>query len=319
MVKTKKAAALLSVVSNTLLVLLKIVVGVAIGSVSIISEAIHSAIDLVASLIALFAVKTADKPADEDHPFGHHKIENISGSIEALLIFFAAGWIIFEAIGKLLHPTVINRFGWGLVVMATSAFANFLVSNFIMKTGKETDSVALQADAWHLRTDVYTSIGVLTALVVMVLFKYFAPDVNVSWIDPVAAILVALLIVRAAWNLTAQSGRDLLDASLPENEIGWIKDYLREFRPRIFGFHHIRTRKSGSKRFVEFHMLVDPELTVRESHSMSDIVIKAINNRYANSQVTIHIEPCDGKCLKHCLNGCFLTTDERVLIHNSRD
>jgi cation diffusion facilitator family transporter len=147
--KRKASVALLSIASNSTLVLLKIVVGVMIGSVSIMSEAIHSGVDLLAAVIAFLAVRTAGKPADQDHPFGHGKVENISGAVEALLIFLAAGWIIVEAVEKLKSPVPLDYPGWGAAVMLISAAVNILVSARLFEVGKETDSVALQADAWH--------------------------------------------------------------------------------------------------------------------------------------------------------------------------
>ena len=162
--KRKVSVALLSVASNSILVLLKLIVGIMIGSVSVISEAIHSSVDLLAALIAMLAVKMSGKPADKDHPFGHGKFENISGTVEALLIFVAAAWIIFEAIKKLQNATPLDEAGWGVAVMLISVAANIFVSRRLFFVGKETDSVALQADAWHLRTDIYTSIGVICGL-----------------------------------------------------------------------------------------------------------------------------------------------------------
>lgn len=146
---------MLSVASNAFLVVFKVIVGVIIGSVSIISEAIHSFIDLLASVMAVFSVKTSGVPADTDHPFGHGKIENISGFVEALLIFVAAVWIIFEALKKLIDPHEITYAGLGVAVMFVSAVMNYFVSRKLFQVGKEADSLALEADAWHLRTDVY--------------------------------------------------------------------------------------------------------------------------------------------------------------------
>src|SRR3989304_4174382 len=160
----KSRAAMISVISNTALVLMKLIVGLLIGSVSVISEAIHSGFDLLAAVIALFSVRTSSRPADSDHPFGHGKIENVSGAIEALLIFLAAGWIIFEAVKKFLYSEPMEAANWGVGVMFISAITNIFVSQMLFKVGKETDSVALQADAWHLRTDVYTSAGVMVGL-----------------------------------------------------------------------------------------------------------------------------------------------------------
>ena len=312
--RRKSAVAWLSVISNTSLVAGKLVVGLLIGSVSVISEAIHSGVDLLAAVIALFAVKTSDKVADEEHPFGHGKIENISGTVEAVLIFFAAGWIIYEAAHKLLAPQPIEAAGWGVGVMLVSSVMNMIVSHRLFRVGKETDSIALQADAWHLRTDVYTSAGVMVGLSLILAGERFLPGTNLLWLDPVAAILVALMIVHAAWKLTVESGRDLLDASLPAEETVWIQEYLRAVGRSVRGFHHLRTRKSGSHRFVEFHLVVDKDLSVEASHQLSDAVSRGIKEKLSGTTATIHVEPCDGGCRPACIEGCLLAEDERAAI-----
>lgn len=309
--RRKSAVAWLSVVSNATLVLVKIVVGVLIGSVSVISEAIHSGVDLLAAVIALVAVHTAHKPADKEHPFGHGKVENISGTVEALLIFLAAGWIIFEAVKKLLHTEPVVAPGWGVLVMGLSAVVNFLVSHLLFKVGKETDSVALRADGWHLRTDVYTSLGVMLGLALLVLGGRVWPGTNLRWVDPVAAIGVALLIVRAAYQLTLEAARDLLDVSLPTEEEAWIRDYIGRVRPVVRGFHRLRTRKSGSMRFVDFHLLVDAAMTVEESHRIAESITSDIQAHFPGTSVHVHIEPCDKQCVPHCIRGCLLSAEDR--------
>jgi cation diffusion facilitator family transporter len=301
----------LSVVSNTLLVALKLAVGLLIGSVSLMSEAIHSGVDLLASMIAMFSVRTSSRPADTTHPFGHGKIENISGTVEALLIFVASGWIIFEAIEKLLHPRPIEYVGWGVIVMAISAAVNLAVSKMLFKVGRETDSIALQADGWHLRTDVYTSAGVMASLFLIWIGHRFFPDPNVHWLDPAAALGVAVLIMHAAYRLTIQSARDLLDAQLPREEEAWIHDLIKTHRPVIQGFHKLRTRKAGNFRFIEFHIMVDPEMSVEVSHRITDELSDSIKRRFSKASVTIHTEPCDGRCDESCLIGCLLSEEKR--------
>ncbi len=309
--RRKTRAAAISVGSNLSLVVLKFIVGTIVGSVSIISEAIHSGVDLVAAIIALFAVRTSGKPADREHNFGHGKVENIAGTVEAILIFVAAVWIIYEAVGKLLHPTPMEEVSWGVAVMMGSAFANIAVSQMLFRVGKATDSIALQADAWHLRTDVYTSLGVMGGLLIYWLVGLAAPGVDIRWIDPAAAIAVALLIVKAAWELTMQSARDLLDASLPRKEEKTITGHIREMRPRVMGFHHLRTRKSGHHRFVEFHMVVDPAINVKESHDLSEMIEEKIKASLPETRVLVHIEPCDESCSASCSSNCFVKDDSR--------
>ena len=309
--RRKVRVALLSVISNTSLVLMKLVVGLLIGSVSILSEAIHSVSDLVAALIALFSVKKSGQPADSRHPFGHGKVENISGTLEAMLIFLAAAWIIFEAVRRLLHPAPLETVGWGVAIMLFSSVANIMVSQRLFKVGKETDSIALQADAWHLRTDVYTSAGVMVSLALIWIGRRVLPGVNLDWLDPMAAIGVALLILKAAYDLTLQSARDLMDVSLPEDETTWIMKLIEDFRSVIHGCHEMRTRKAGHFRYVEFHIKVDPEMSVGDSHAITVALKQKIAARFPDTSVLIHIEPCDGNCDKKCLEGCFLPEKER--------
>ncbi len=315
----KTRAALLSVVSNTLLVALKLAVGMLIGSVSVISEAIHSAVDLVAALIALFAVRTSSKPADHQHPFGHGKVENISAAVEALLIFVAAGWIIFEAVHKLNHPEPLTMAGWGAAVMLVSAVANILVSRHLFRVGRETDSLALQGDAWHLRTDVYTSLGVMAALGVVAMGSRLFPGTDLHWVDPAAAVAVALLILKAAFQLTVESTRDLLDATLPTEDRRIIEDRIARFSPGVRGCRDLRTRKSGSQRFAEVTLIMDSGMSVESSHRITESVSEAINEALPDTSVTIHVEPCNGDCDPPCTDECFLDEDQRRRIRRKRD
>jgi len=309
----KASVALLSVISNTTLVVLKLIVGLSIGSVSVISEAIHSGVDLLAAIIALFAVRTAARPADEDHPFGHQKMENISGTVEALLIFLAATWIIYEAVKKFLHSERLDAPGWGVAIMLVSAVANIFVSRKLFKVGRETDSVALQADAWHHWTDVYTSFGVMVGLALIWVGELAFKGMHFHWIDPVAAICVALLIIRAAWQLTVQSSRDLMDVSLPPEEEKVIKDHIASRYPVVRAFHRLRTRKAGSQRFVQFHLLVSADMSVDESHKLHDEIVDSIRQHFPGCHVTIHIEPCDAKCETDCI-GCLMSEEDKARI-----
>jgi cation diffusion facilitator family transporter len=309
--KKKASVAALSIASNSALIVLKLVVGILIGSVAVISEAIHSAMDLAASVIAFFAVRASGRKADERHPYGHGKFENVSGVIEALLIFVAAVWIIYEAVHKLLKPQSVGMPVWGVAVMFVSVVLNILVSRRLFKVGKDTDSVALQADAWHLRTDIYTSLGVMLALAVVLIGKSAAPHVNLAWVDPAAAILVALLIFKAAIELTWNSARDLLDVSLPEQDVSWIGDFIAEKWPVVRSFHNLQTRKAGPYRFVDFHLVVEDTMPVAQAHSLGDEIVEAIKARLPETRVLIHIEPCDYKCKEACVSGCSVPPQER--------
>ena len=317
--KKKAGVAWLSVISNSALVISKIIIGLLIGSVSVISEAIHSAVDLLASIIALYSVKTSGKPADREHPFGHGKVENVSGTVEALLIFIAAGWIIYEAIDKLQNPKPLAFVGWGVAVMFMSSVVNIIVSQMLFKVGEATDSIALKADAWHLRTDVYTSAGVMFGLGLIWSGRWILPASDLQWLDPAIAIVVALLIIRAAYRLTVHSIKDLIDASLPPNERETIKDMIKDMYPQVHGFHKLLTRKAGNTRFVEFHMKVDPHMTVEHSHGVAEKISSTIKELFSGVHVTVHIEPCDGRCDGDCREGCLLPEEKRKKMGKSLD
>lgn len=302
----KTNVALLSVVSNTFLVFGKIIVGLMISSVAIISEAIHSGIDLLAAIIAFIAVKISGKPADQGHPFGHGKAENLSGAIEALLIFVAAGWIIYESILKLIHPRHIDQPAWGFGIMLISSVLNWLVSHQLFTVSKKADSIALEADAWHLRTDVWTSIGVMIGLGIIWFGDYFLTTVNLNWVDPVAALMVALMILKTAYDLTIKSVRDLLDAGLEPAEEEQIRVLIASHNSQIRGFHNLRTRKSGGKRIIEFHILVNPAMSVNHSHKLTDELTVKIREIMPDSLITIHVEPCKSRCYPKCKAGCLV-------------
>ena len=311
--KTRVAA--LSIASNSILVIFKLIVGVLIGSVAVLSEAIHSGMDLIAALIAFFAVRIAGRAADEEHPFGHSKVENISAAIEALLIFSAAIWIIYGAVRKLINPHPLETVGWGVGVMLISAIANLIVSRLLFKVGNETDSAALIADGWHLRTDVYTSLGVMVGLGLIWLGGYVFPVLNLVWLDPVIAIAVAILILHAAYDLTKHAVQDLVDQSVPIEEKEWMQNYLSALYPAVRSFHRLRTRKSGATRFINVHIALDSKLMVSESHSIGDKIVGDFKAHFPHDvDVLVHIEPCDGSCSPACRSGCLLSDEEQKAV-----
>ncbi|NVN98069.1 MAG: cation transporter [Geobacteraceae bacterium] len=295
--KLKRGAARLSVCSNSILVVAKLVVGLLSGSVSIMSEAVHSAIDLVAAGIAWYSVRISGKPADDDHHFGHGKIENVAGTVEAVLIFGAAFYIIWEAVHKLRTGVVeVEKLGLGAAVMACSAIINYLVSRHLLNVAVETDSVALEADALHLRTDVYTSIGVLGGLIAIKL-------TGVTLLDPLIAIAVALMIIKAAWDLTKSAFFHILDVKLPDDEEAQIHDVMMNYNGRFIEYHKLRTRKSGHIRHIDMHLVVPKQMTVEDGHSLSHQIMADIGIRLPHSIILVHIEPCPGGC-PECAAQC---------------
>ena len=294
----KQKVAALSVCSNTLLVILKLIAGILTNSVSIISEAIHSALDLLAAIIAFIAVKISSHPPDKTHRYGHGKFENVSGTIEALLIFVAAIWIVTEAYKKIINGSDVETIGIGIGVMAFASLANWIISGILMKTARKTDSIALEADAMHLRTDVYTSIGVLLGLLLLSITK-------IQILDPLIAMGVAFLIIKAAYDLTIKALVPLLDVALPEEEETIIETALEKISPKgMIGFHQLRTRKAGSERYVDMHLVVQRDLTIAQVHDLCDRIEQEIESHLAHVHVLVHAEPCQDEDCPDCKPGC---------------
>ena len=263
------------------------IVGILTGAISMMSEAIHSGIDLIASLIAFFSVKIASKPPDEDHPYGHGKYENVSGVMEALLIFIAAIWIIYEAIVKLRSPHhKIEFVHYGIVIMLISMAVNFFVSRKLYKAAKKYDSIALEADALHLKTDIYTSLGVALGFFLIYLTGY-------TWLDPIIAILVALLIIYEAFQLLNNAFMPLVDSQLPPEEVKKITNIIKDYTGKNngFSFARVRTRKSGAQKYLDFIMYVPDNISVKSAHNACDELEDNIKKSFPQMDINIHIEP----------------------------
>ena len=288
--KDKQFAAFISILSNTFLILMKLVAGVISGSISIISEAIHSMSDLLASFLAFFSVRQSSIPADSDHQYGHGKFEDFSGFFEGLLIFAAAVFIVYESVEKIvsknfhsIEPTV------GIVVMGISFLLNLIISAYIMKIGRKSDSIALVADAEHLKTDVMTSGGVMLGLV---LIKFTGFNI----LDPIIAILVSLMIFKTSISLCRNAGANLLDASIKKEDIAAIRDVVSEYIPdRICELKNIKTRKAGKMKLIDLTLSVPSDLTIKRGHDLCDEIEGHIAQRVNNVSVFIHLEPYESE------------------------
>lgn len=304
MFSTKTSAARLSIISNSLLVLLKMVAGLVTGSVSILAEAIHSLLDLAAAIITFFSVRISDKPADVEHPFGHGKAENISGVVEAILIIIAAVWIIYEAVKRIITGTTIQLAGVGIAVMFVAIIANILVSRKLHKVSRVTDSLALEADAWHLTTDVYTSSAVLVGLGITWLTGF-------TILDPLIAVAVAIVIMRTGYKLTRKSFGGLIDESLPASEVNLIGSCIEEHYDKVVSFHDLRTRKSGSQRQVELHLVMPKNARLEEVHKMCDHLEDDIKSKLPQTSINIHVEPCQMECEQCTIRDCTLRRKDK--------
>jgi cation diffusion facilitator family transporter len=286
----KKQVAWLSVGSNTLLTAGKLVAGLMTGSVSILSEAAHSGIDLLAACIATFSVHYADQPPDPEHPYGHEKMENVSGVVEGLLIIAAAAWIIFEAVQKLRHGVELNHLGPGIAVMAVSAGMNFIVATLLKRSAKESRSVALEADSAHLYTDVYTSLGVFVGLGAIIVGRRLF-GVELKWLDPAAAMLVALMIVYVDYEITAKSFWPLMDTAAPAEDTEAVLQLIGEFKGEGADVHKLRARRAGANLHLDLHMGWGPNTDLEQGHALSHVLKARIEEKFPGAKVLIHVEP----------------------------
>jgi cation diffusion facilitator family transporter len=284
-VRTKSGAAGLSIASNSILIALKVAAGAITGSIAILTEAVHSAIDLVASLVAFFSVRRADEPADADHPYGHEKVENLASAIEGALILLGAWLIIFEATRRLVVGGEVEKLGVGIAVVGFSAIANFGLSAFLYRRARVLESPALEADAAHLRTDAFTSVGVVAGLALVEI-------TGIVELDSVVALLVAVAIVAAGVRILTRSSRVLVDEAPPPDELDRIESAIAAARPpEMAGYHKLRARRAGSRRHIDLHVQFRSGTTLERAHALAHALRGAIEAEIPNSDVLIHVEP----------------------------
>lgn len=285
-VREKKIAALLSIVSNSSLILLKFIAGVISGSIGIISEAIHSGSDLLASIITFFSVSESSKPADAEHQFGHGKYEDFTSFIEGILIIFAAFYIVFESVKKIFCTVNCEiDTNVGLTIMFISVVVNFLVSTYLFKTAHKTESAALYADGEHLRTDIYSSLAVLLGLLCVKI-------TGNTIFDPIIAIMVAIIIFMAGYKICETAKQSLLDTSLSEEENLQIKEIINlHIENGVISLKNLRTRKAGLKKNIEITLIVEKNMHIGTSHKLCDQIEAEIENILKNTDISIHLEP----------------------------
>lgn len=298
MLATKENAAKLSIASVSLLIILKVVASILTGSISIRADAVHSALDLIAAITTFIGVRISGRPADERHPFGHGKAENVSSIVVAGLIFTAAGIIIYSAVSRLISGAPLELIGIGIYVTAAAIVLNVLISRYLSKVARATDSPALEADARHLFSDVLSSVAVLAGLIAVRL-------TGLNILDPIIALLVALLILKVGYDTLRKSFGGLIDVRLPEREEIEIKSCITEHYSELVSFHKLRTRKAGSQRYIDLHLVMPKNTSIEEAHRMCDHLEQDIENRLRHTSVTIHVEPCRIEC-EQCQISCSL-------------
>ncbi len=286
----KITAARLSIIVAAGLALLKFFTGVTTGSMAVLSSAIDSLLDILLSAVNFLAIRQAAQPADENHPFGHGKFETVATLVQALVIAGSGCWIIFEAIRRLHLGLAPTRLGGGISVLVLSTVVSVLLSRYLRRVARETDSSALAADSLHFAMDVYTNLALALGLVII----QFA---RAPWLDPVLSLLVACYILYEALGLVRHGLRDVLDEELPESVRIEVQRLIEAHQGDLLGYHNLRTRRAGSQKIMDFHLTVCKHLTVEEAHAIADHLEKRIEREIRGSDVTIHIEPCPRE---HC-------------------
>ena len=298
MFSTAKGAIKLSLIVIITLVALKLVAAVITGGISIIAQVVDSLLDVIAITVTLFAVRAAAKPADKEHPFGHGKVENIAGVGQAALIFTAGGLIIFTAVRRIITGATLELTEVGIGVMAASIVASIFLSRHLYRVARATDSIALEANAHNIATDVYSASAVMGGLIAIRL-------TGLNILDPIIALGVSALIIKAAYGVLKKSFGPLIDTRLPQAEEDAIESCIVEQGYQLVDFHDLRTRKSGAQRYVELHLTVPKDASVEKAHQVSDRLEQCIKARLPNTTITIHTEPCGGEC-KQCTVSCTL-------------
>lgn len=285
MIRTKSGAAALSIASNSTLIALKLAAGAITGSIAIITEAVHSLIDLLASVIAYVSVSRADAPADEDHPYGHGKVESLAANVEGMLILVGAAIIVYEATHRLVAGAGVEALGVGIAVMAFSVLANLVVSAVLMRQARAHESAALEGDAAHLRTDALTSAGVLLGLGLVEL-------TGAAAFDSITALAVAAAIVWAGIRIMRRSSGVLIDEALPAAEMDLIEAAIAASRTEeVVGYHKLRARKAGRRRHVDLHVQYRSGTSLERAHELAHRMRDAIEAELPSAEVLIHVEP----------------------------
>ncbi|HVD38570.1 MAG TPA: cation diffusion facilitator family transporter [Solirubrobacterales bacterium] len=285
MIRSKSGAAALSIASNSILIALKLAAGAITGSIAILTEAIHSLVDLVASVIAFISVRKADEPADEEHPYGHEKVENLAATIEGILILVGAAIIVYKATHRLVVGSEVESLGIGIAVMGLSVIANLFVSSVLYRQARVHDSPALEGDAAHLRTDALTSLGVLAGLVLVQI-------TGAAAFDSITALVVAGAIVWAGISIIRRSSGVLVDETLPDAEMDRIERAIATARtPEVAGYHKLRARRAGRRRHIDFHVQYRSGTSLERAHELAHTMRDSIEAEIPQAEVLIHVEP----------------------------
>jgi len=305
MFSTKAGATKLLIAVVVGLIVFKVLVSWATGSISILAQAADSLFDLSAAVITFFAIRIAARPADSTHPYGHGKVEDIAGAVQGVLIFVTAGLIVYSAVGRIMEGSTIELAEAGIAVMAVSIIVSVFLSRHLLSVSRATGSVALESNARHIATDIYSASAVLVGLAIVRFTGLYI-------VDPIIAIAVAVYIVKVAIDTIRKPVSGLLDEKLPPPEEASVEAILGEYSRKVAGFHALRTRRAGSQVYIDLHLVMAREITLEQSHQVCDQIEDEIRRTLEGASVVIHAEPCDGEC-EQCSAICSQRrSDEKV-------
>lgn len=281
--RSKRNAALLSVALTGTSVIVKGAVAVVTGSSAVLAETAHSFSDLLAALIALAAVRAADRPPDPQHPFGHQKLEHVSAVAEGLLLILVAGFVVVQSARSFGDP--VENSTLGIVVMAASAGASFFVARRVARVAHDAHSAALEADSAHIAADVWSSVGTAAALLVIALTGWVE-------VDAIFGIAISAWVAATGGRLVLNGMRVLIDETVSQDDLDTIRDALEAVRPAgVISYHRLRARRSGAVRHVDVHVVVEPTMTVAEAHVITDQIESSLQERLPSADVVVHVEP----------------------------
>jgi cation diffusion facilitator family transporter len=283
--KNKKLqTAVFPIVVSLFLIIVKILFGFLTNSISIFASAVDSLLDFAASSINYFSINKAEKPADKEHRFGHGKAEGLAGLFQSFVVLSSSLYLIYVSINRLITGTTLQSLNSGILIMAFSAILSFLLAKHLKKVADDTESIALGADSLHYSSDVYTNVGIILGLIIVRLTGFV-------FIDSLVSLFVAIYIIWAAVCVFKEAVDILMDRELSKETVKEIEEIILKHQPVVKSFHKMRTRRSGSKRFIEFHLVMDHNLSFVDSHNLAEEIIKDIESNVPNSDVTVHVDP----------------------------
>ncbi len=279
----KKSSALTAIIGGILIFALKLYTWYISDSIALLSDALESIVNILASLMMYWSIRVSDKPPDKSHPYGHQKVENISCAVEGVLVMFAAVLIAQAAYSRLFEPVVLVELDFAMVLSLIATTGNGLLSWILMRSSKETGSKALEGDAKHLLSDVVSSGGVVLGL-------FIGQSLGIPVLDPLMAMMVSALILKMGGEMVYSASTDLMDVSCPETEEK-VREVMDRHQHRFVDYHDLKTRKSGNKVYAELHLSVDGQLSVQEAHDFTDHLEEDLSKEVPNVVITIHVEP----------------------------